>query len=74
MAATTSEKRNEDLRVGDVIRLWCGTKRIVRIELYRGPLADIIFAVAYCEPRVGTLPWGLSLEKGGYTNIEGENE
>lgn len=60
------EKRDEDLVVGDVVRLWCGTKRITRIVPYRGPLAAIIFAVAAYEPGPTK---GFSLERGGHTEL-----
>ncbi len=55
--------RNEDLRVGDMVKLWSGVKRITAIEPYVGPLGYIIFAIAGVVP--GT---GFSLEKGGYTD------
>lgn len=57
----TSTTRNEDLRVGDVVNV-LGWKRIVAIRPYRGPLTDIIFALADTVPGVG-----FSLERGGYT-------
>ena len=56
------EKRNEDLRVGDVVKLWCGTQRIIAIHPYNGPLVDIIFAIVDTAPGMG-----FSLERGGYT-------
>lgn len=56
--------RNEDLKVGDAVKLWCGVKRITRIDPYRGPLSDIIFGLA--EVDIGV---GFSLEKGGYTDV-----
>ena len=58
--------RNEDLKVGDLIQLWCGVERIARIEPYRGPLTDIVFAIAYFA---GPGNRGFSLEIGGYTDV-----
>lgn len=46
------------------VLLWCGIKRITRLDPYRGPLSDIIFALATVDIGVG-----FSLEKGGYTNV-----
>lgn len=56
--------RNEDLKVGDAVKLWCGVKRITRIDPYRGTLSDIIFGLA--EVDIGV---GFSLVKGGYTDV-----
>lgn len=65
------ETRNEDLRVGDVVLLWCGAKRITRIEPYIGPLQDIVFALAEYTPGA-QLPHGaFSLERGGFTEVVG---
>jgi hypothetical protein len=61
-----AQKQNEDLRAGDVIKLWCGTKRITRIVPYRGPLADIIFAIAEYEPGPSK---AFSLERRGWTEM-----
>lgn len=58
-------KRDEDLKVGDVIKLWCGTKRITRLEAYRGPL-DCIIGIAHYEPGPTR---ALSLERGGMTEV-----
>lgn len=60
----TEDKRNEDLRPGNVVRLWYGWVTITEIRPYRGPLADIIFAVAEAKPG-----GGFSLERGGYTEV-----
>ena len=54
--------KNEDLKVGDVIRLWCGTKTITKITPYNGPLCELVFALVDYEPGVG-----FSLTRGGYT-------
>jgi hypothetical protein len=56
--------RNEDLKVGDAVKLWYGVHRIILLDPYRGPLSHIIFAVA--EVDIGG---GFSLEKGGYTDV-----
>ena len=61
--------RDEDLKVGDVIDLWCGAKRITAIEPYTGPLTDIIFAIATYTPGATKLYGGISLERGGYTDV-----
>ena len=62
MTATTFEEvRAEDLRAGDMLDLWCGRLRIVKIRPYTGPL-DCIHAIAELD---GTTS-GISLEKGGY--------
>lgn len=53
--------RNEDLKVGDVVQV-LGRKRITEIRPYKGPLIDIIFALADTD----TGP-GFSLERGGWT-------
>lgn len=63
------QKRNEDLQVGDVIELWCGTKRITKIEPYKGPLSDIIFATCTYTPGAKMSLGGMSLERGGYTSV-----
>ncbi len=55
------EVRNEDLRVGDMVHLWCGYQRIVAIKKYTGP-HEFIFGIVDTVPGVG-----FSLEKGGYT-------
>ena len=55
--------RNEDLRPDDVV-LALGRKRIVAIRPYKGPLTDIIFALA--DTDIGC---GFSLEIGGYTEV-----
>jgi hypothetical protein len=57
----TESVRDEDLRVGDMVRglVW---GRIIAIEPYDGPLKDIIFAIAKMVPG-----GGFSLERGGYT-------
>ena len=57
--------RNEDLKVGDVIRVVGGWKRIVAIRPYTGPLAGI-FAVAYWEPATRG---GISLHVGGFSEV-----
>lgn len=57
------ETRNEDLRVGDAVDV-LGLKRIVAIRPYKGPLADIIFALV--DTDIGC---GFSLERGGYTRV-----
>lgn len=64
-----TRKRNEDLVVGDVIHLWCGTKRITKIEPYKGSLSDIIFAIVEYTPSATQPHGGLSLELGGYTEV-----
>jgi hypothetical protein len=61
------EARNEDLKRGDVIHLWCGTKRVVAIEPYEGPLRDIIFAICTYEPGDTRATGSITLERGGYT-------
>jgi hypothetical protein len=63
---TWRNKPNEDVQVGDVT-YWLNPdvrQRIIEIEPYSGPLADIILAVAYFD--VG-LP--RSLEIGGMTEV-----
>lgn len=65
----TESRRDEDLRVGDVVRLWCGTKRITAIEPYRGPLADVVFAIAEYTPGASGALGGFSLQRGGYTDV-----
>lgn len=62
--------RNEDLKVGDIMLLWCGAKRITSIEPYKGPLEGVIFATVTYTPGVKKSHGGLSLECGGYTEIE----
>lgn len=57
---------NEALRAGDVVQLWCGTKRITRICPYDGPLRDVVFALAEFVPGPCS---GFSLERGGYTDV-----
>jgi hypothetical protein len=67
MTTTQQTRRvdNENLALGDVVPMWTGrNQRIVRIEPYKGPLADIILAVMHFD--VG-LP--CSLEIGGTTEI-----
>ena len=54
--------RDEDLKVGDTIKIWSGTKTIINIEPYRGPYTDIIFAT--CDFNIGV---GMSLFIGGMT-------
>lgn len=61
--------RNEDLKVGDVISLWCGAKRITAITPYRGSLQDLIFAIATYTPGATLPTGGISLERGGYTDV-----
>ena len=58
-------KRNEDLRVGDMVYV-LGWKRITAIRPYPkdGPLFDIIFALADTVPGVG-----FSLERDGETTV-----
>jgi len=65
------EKRNEDLQVGDVVLLWCGAKRITRIEPYDGPLKDIVFALAEYTPGAKEPHGAFSLERGGFTEVVG---
>lgn len=62
---TSESVRNEDLKPGDVVRIWGwgGAVTITRIAPYRGPLAAIIFALADASPGCG-----FSLERGGYTD------
>lgn len=60
----TIERNNEDLRVGDMCKLWCGLVRIVGIRPYVGPLSGIIFALADFDRGVG-----MSLEIGGTTTV-----
>ncbi len=57
----TEEVRDEDLKVGDLVHVlqWV---RIVAIKPYKGPLADIIHAIAETVPGVG-----FSLQKGNYS-------
>lgn len=63
----TEEVRGTDLAVGDTIVLWCGTKRVVAIEPYRGPLADIVVAIATYAPGGASRPTGaISICKGDY--------
>jgi hypothetical protein len=57
----TEDVPNETLQVGDMVQA-LGWKRITVIRPYRGPLTDIIFAIADTDTGVG-----FSLEKGGYT-------
>ena len=62
------EKRNEDLVAGDVVKIW-GTpawNTITKIEPYRGPLTDIVFAIAHLA---GGPHRGFSLEIGGYSIV-----
>lgn len=60
--------RNEDLKVGDIVRMWGNIDVcIVAISPYKGPLADIIFAIASIRGWNG--PKGFSLERGGYTKV-----
>lgn len=54
--------RDEDLRVGDSVRLVGGVRRITAIRPYRGPLTDIVFALADCDAGPG-----FSLCSGSYT-------
>ena len=55
----------EDIRVGDVLALWCGQKTVVRIEAYRGPLSEIVFAIARYVPSAGAFAeGGISLCRG----------
>jgi hypothetical protein len=61
---TTEWVVNEDLRAGDVVKLWCGSKTITSIAPYKGPLVDIIFAIASYVPGPTE---GFSLERGGQT-------
>jgi len=59
---------DEDLRPGDVVRMWCGDKTIVRIDRYDGPLREIIFAIAAYVPGAWRAKeGGFSLERGGQT-------
>lgn len=53
---------NEQLKPDDVVNV-LGKKRITKIYPYKGPLVDIIFALADTD----TGP-GFSLERGGYTD------
>lgn len=58
---------NEVIRAGDVVRVIgqsCYT--IDSIERYRGPLTDIVFAIANFRPGAGPLK-GMSLERDGWT-------
>lgn len=64
----TESRRDEDLRVGDVVLLWCGAKRITAIEPYRGPLAEV-FALAEYTPGASRPLGGFSLLRGGYTEV-----
>lgn len=57
--------RNEDLKVGDLVVMWCGRARITRVVRYSGPLRDIIFATA--EVDTGR---DFSLERRGWTDVE----
>jgi hypothetical protein len=58
---------NEDLRTGDVVRVWYSSHYTIdRIEPYAGPLVDIVFAIARFRKGAGPLT-GMSLERGGYT-------
>lgn len=65
-AHASVEVRNEDLKIGDIIVLWFGTRRITSIRPYAGPLSDIIFAIASYEP--GPIG-GISLERGGRMEV-----
>jgi hypothetical protein len=63
--------RNEDLKIGDVIKFWYESRRrITNIIPYpenptwTAPLKDIIFAT--CEFDIGI---GMSLEKDGHTEV-----
>jgi hypothetical protein len=56
--------RNEDLRVGDAVKMFYGWTTVTEIRPYVGPLADIVFAVADVKPGPG-----FSLERGGYTEV-----
>jgi hypothetical protein len=62
---STRRVRDEDLKVGDSVKLIGGWYRIVAIEPYEGPLVDHIFAVAQTDRP----PVGFSLEWGGYTEV-----
>ena len=66
---TLVSKRDEDLQVGDVMALWCGAKRIVAIKPYTGPLKDIIFAIVTYTPGALAPYGGISLTRGGYTDV-----
>lgn len=59
------EIENEELRAGDMVKLWCGVGRVMSVKPYTGPLTEIIFAIAECEPS----KMSFSLERGGYTTI-----
>lgn len=61
--------RNEDLKVGDVVRLWCGAKRITAIRPYDGPLRDDVFALVEYVPGAHLPRGGFSLERDGYTEV-----
>jgi hypothetical protein len=65
VTAATEVVDDESLHVGDVIVLWCGgTKRITKIEPYRGPLAGC-FAIATYTP-------GAHLPEGGFSLWHGQ--
>jgi hypothetical protein len=59
------QKRNEDLRVGDVVYLWTPEqrRRIVDVRPYSGP-HDFMLAVLDLDVGVG-----FSVERGGYTEV-----
>lgn len=63
---TTVSKRDQDLKVGDMVRVIGGVARITKIRPYTGPLTDIVFAIA---ETVGTAGSGFSLCHGGYTDV-----
>ena len=63
MSALVESVRDEDLRIGDMVVMWCGRGRIVEIEAYKGALRDVVFAIA----RVDT-GRDFSLIRGGWTD------
>ena len=54
--STYEEVADTELRVGDVVKLWCGRSTIVRIAPYRGPLAGCT-GIAECEPGLDFSLW-----------------
>ena len=69
MAESTRLKADEDLRVGDVVLLWCGAKRLTAIRSYDGPLRDAVFALAEYTPGAHLPRGGFSLMRGGFTEV-----
>lgn len=63
------EVPDEELRVGDVVRIWAGTLRITARRKYTGPLDCVVALVdtVGAPPTEDSKCRGFSIVKGSYT-------